>query len=134
MLFYGSAGVGKTCTKAIIAGDAPPDTRQSTPLATRPVTLYQVDAPKEIWKKFTSDSRMNLCARIAKSLQPKVHVQKAILAMNSLADIDDSSGALNVQTASDSQEMQELSIIHISEPTRRYAISYAVFCLKKKTT
>ena len=44
MLFYGSAGVGKTCTKEIIAGDAPPDTRQSTPLATRPVTLYQVDA------------------------------------------------------------------------------------------
>ena len=26
-----------------------------------------------------------------------------------------------------------LSLIHISEPTRRYAISYAVFCLKKKT-
>ena len=26
----------------------------------------------------------------------------------------------------------KLSLIHISEPTRRYAISYAVFCLKKK--
>ena len=28
--------------------------------------------------------------------------------------------------------IQILSLIHISEPTRRYAISYAVFCLKKK--
>ena len=27
---------------------------------------------------------------------------------------------------------EQLSLIHISEPTRRYAISYAVFCLKKK--
>src|SRR5665647_2551243 len=27
---------------------------------------------------------------------------------------------------------QELSLIHISEPTRRTPISYAVFCLKKK--
>ena len=27
---------------------------------------------------------------------------------------------------------RQLSLIHISEPTRRYAISYAVFCLKKK--
>ena len=27
---------------------------------------------------------------------------------------------------------QELSLIHISEPTRRVVISYAVFCLKKK--
>ena len=29
-------------------------------------------------------------------------------------------------------ERFNLSLIHISEPTRRYAISYAVFCLKKK--
>ena len=28
----------------------------------------------------------------------------------------------------------ELSLIHISEPTRRTPISYAVFCLKKKKT
>ena len=27
-----------------------------------------------------------------------------------------------------------LSLIHISEPTRQEAISYAVFCLKKKST
>ena len=27
-----------------------------------------------------------------------------------------------------------LSLIHISEPTRRTPISYAVFCLKKKKT
>ena len=27
-----------------------------------------------------------------------------------------------------------LSLIHISEPTRRTPISYAVFCLKKKNT
>src|SRR5665647_3927991 len=28
--------------------------------------------------------------------------------------------------------IQQLSLIHISEPTRRTPISYAVFCLKKK--
>ena len=27
---------------------------------------------------------------------------------------------------------QDLSLIHISEPTRQAEISYAVFCLKKK--
>ena len=32
-----------------------------------------------------------------------------------------------------SKEMsQNLSLIHISEPTRQAEISYAVFCLKKK--
>src|SRR5450756_2752974 len=30
--------------------------------------------------------------------------------------------------------VQDLSLIHISEPTRLGMISYAVFCLKKKTT
>src|SRR5678815_5819550 len=30
--------------------------------------------------------------------------------------------------------MKELSLIHISEPTRLLSISYAVFCLKKKKT
>ena len=30
------------------------------------------------------------------------------------------------------QKILDLSLIHISEPTRRTPISYAVFCLKKK--
>ena len=33
-----------------------------------------------------------------------------------------------------SSVMIDLSLIHISEPTRRTPISYAVFCLKKKKT
>src|SRR5674536_4366 len=31
------------------------------------------------------------------------------------------------------QVLLDLSLIHISEPTRLLSISYAVFCLKKKT-
>src|SRR5678816_4619716 len=31
------------------------------------------------------------------------------------------------------QTLSDLSLIHISEPTRLLSISYAVFCLKKKT-
>ena len=41
------------------------------------------------------------------------------------------SGAIGVEFAYYFNEFG-LSLIHISEPTRRYAISYAVFCLKKK--
>ena len=33
-----------------------------------------------------------------------------------------------------SKLVKELSLIHISEPTRQAEISYAVFCLKKKKT
>ena len=30
------------------------------------------------------------------------------------------------------RQLEDLSLIHISEPTRLLSISYAVFCLKKK--
>eukprot|EP00658_Telonema_sp_P-2_P076113 TRINITY_DN66147_c0_g1_i1.p1 TRINITY_DN66147_c0_g1~~TRINITY_DN66147_c0_g1_i1.p1 ORF type:complete len:114 (-),score=34.44 TRINITY_DN66147_c0_g1_i1:10-351(-) len=41
---------------------------------------------------------------------------------------------LVVTAGSDSfEELSGLSLIHISEPTRLLSISYAVFCLKKKT-
>ena len=41
-----------------------------------------------------------------------------------------------IQAPADAKQFRwkdlELSLIHISEPTRRTPISYAVFCLKKK--
>ena len=37
-------------------------------------------------------------------------------------------------TKDDVLALLELSLIHISEPTRQAEISYAVFCLKKKKT
>src|SRR5665647_3388903 len=45
-----------------------------------------------------------------------------------------SSGAVfgNTLLESDWHSARSLSLIHISEPTRRTPISYAVFCLKKK--
>src|SRR5664279_2661840 len=38
----------------------------------------------------------------------------------------------DVTLASELRALIDLSLIHISEPTRRTPISYAVFCLKKK--
>ena len=71
MLFYGSAGVGKTCSQKIIAKVDPPVVRTSTPLACRPVTLYQLQTIKDIWSKYASEERMKLCARISKSILGK---------------------------------------------------------------
>ena len=38
----------------------------------------------------------------------------------------------NTRLVTLSRELRELSLIHISEPTRLLSTSYAVFCLKKK--
>ena len=66
MLFHGSAGVGKTCTRNIVAGEKTFDVRHSTPIATRPVTMYQMQSSKEIWHKYTSERRMQICAQLSK--------------------------------------------------------------------
>ena len=67
MLLYGSAGVGKTCTMKIVAGEKPPDVRNSTPVATRLVTMYQLQMMRGKWHKYVSQDRMKLCARISKT-------------------------------------------------------------------
>ena len=38
----------------------------------------------------------------------------------------------NYENEAVTSQIMDLSLIHISEPTRRTPISYAVFCLKKK--
>ena len=67
MLLYGSAGVGKTCTMKIVTGEKPPVIRNSTPVATKPVTMYQLQMIKGKWRKYISQDRMKLCARISKT-------------------------------------------------------------------
>ena len=66
MLFHGSAGVGKTCTRNIVAGEKTTNVRHSTPIATRPVTVYQMQSSKELWHKYTSEQRMQICAQLSK--------------------------------------------------------------------
>ena len=71
MAFYGSAGVGKTCTMSVVAGEDPPDVRTSTPIATRPVTMIQMQESGGKWIKYKSKQRMWVCAHISKHILGK---------------------------------------------------------------
>ena len=79
MLFFGSAGVGKTCSRNIVTGEIVPSVQHSTPLATRPVSMYQFNTTDDIWKMFETEERMKFYAGIARSLyhqrQLEVHLQ-----------------------------------------------------------
>ena len=64
LLMYGHAGSGKTTTMEIIVGNKPPEHRESTPLATRPTTIYRVNLNSEEWAKLsTLTDRKLLVAR-----------------------------------------------------------------------
>ena len=64
LLMYGHAGSGKTTSMEIIVGNKPPKHRESTPLATRPTTIYRVNLESEEWAKLTTlNDRKSLLAR-----------------------------------------------------------------------
>ena len=65
----------------------------------------------------------------------KRHKIKSVNGKNAADMIDIDGDVLNIlvpQKYKKYERVIELSLIHISEPTRRTPISYAVFCLKKK--
>src|SRR5665647_1206094 len=66
-------------------------------------------------------------------LGPILSTVKMSLTTVGRRDYDDTSKMIlrNADSAID-EAIKSLSLIHISEPTRRTPISYAVFCLKKK--
>ena len=64
LLMYGAAGSGKTTSMEIIVGNKPPKRRVSTPLATRPTTIYRINLESEEWAKLTTlNDRKSFLAR-----------------------------------------------------------------------
>ena len=59
-------------------------------------------------------------------INPEMHIPEQSSAIHGIYDADVADCPTFKEVA------KELSLIHISEPTRQAEISYAVFCLKKK--
>src|SRR5664279_6508658 len=88
------------------------------------------------------DDRHCAVSAYSKGMRQKVLLSAALLHNPDLLILDEPLSGLDVNTALVLRELVEglatrgrmilyLSLIHISEPTRRTPISYAVFCLKK---
>ena len=71
IILYGSPGVGKTSFMNIFVGKDPPSKRNSTPLAVRPVAMYQWLKTNGKWCEYKSKERKMLFATISKHLLKK---------------------------------------------------------------
>ena len=67
VLLYGAAGVGKSSFLDVILGNPPAQIRRSTPLAARPVTVFQVDMSNKKWEKLSPKQRKNVLVKAAMS-------------------------------------------------------------------
>ena len=61
-----------------------------------------------------------------------IKLRRVDVGLDEVNELLNQAGLASVNTMEILQGGWDLSLIHISEPTRRRGISYAVFCLKKK--
>ena len=60
IVIYGAAGTGKSSFMDLVVGNPPADIRRSTPLAARPVSVFQIDAANKKWVKLSSRERKEI--------------------------------------------------------------------------
>ena len=68
-ILYGAAGTGKSSFMELITNNPPPDIRRSTPLASRPVSVFQMDAAHKDLKKLTFQQRKEMLAKAMASVK-----------------------------------------------------------------
>ena len=62
-ILFGAAGTGKSSFMEIVTDNSPPDIRRSTPLASRPVPVFQMDVVHKRFKKLTLLQRKEMIAK-----------------------------------------------------------------------
>ena len=65
IVLYGPGGAGKSSFLEMITGNSPPEVRVSTPMAARPVQLFQIDTTSKEWVKLSPTERKGILARAA---------------------------------------------------------------------
>ena len=68
-ILYGAAGTGKSSFMELVTDNPPPDVRRSTPLASRPVSVFQMDVTHERFKKLTLQQRKEMVAKAMASVE-----------------------------------------------------------------
>ena len=65
IVLYGPGGAGKSSFLEMVTGNSPPEVRVSTPMAARPVQLFQIDTTSKEWVKLSPTERKEILARAA---------------------------------------------------------------------
>jgi GTPase SAR1 family protein len=60
IVLSGAAGTGKSSFMEFIIDNPPPEIRRSTPLAARPVSLFQIDMTHKKWRKLSRQERREI--------------------------------------------------------------------------
>eukprot|EP00658_Telonema_sp_P-2_P032240 TRINITY_DN23924_c0_g2_i1.p1 TRINITY_DN23924_c0_g2~~TRINITY_DN23924_c0_g2_i1.p1 ORF type:complete len:135 (+),score=25.28 TRINITY_DN23924_c0_g2_i1:225-629(+) len=96
-----------------------------------PKQQHQASLPSSLPPLFTSTGDVNWHATSVALASRVTTTNTASVSLSDVLSIVSGKG-ISVWLAAWDAQLEHLSLIHISEPTRLLSISYAVFCLKKK--
>ena len=78
IVLYGAAGTGKSSFMELVTDNPPPDIRRSTPLAARPVSLFQMDVAHKRFKKMTFQQRKEMVAKAMVNVKGSQHKGESV--------------------------------------------------------
>eukprot|EP00658_Telonema_sp_P-2_P029421 TRINITY_DN22386_c0_g1_i4.p1 TRINITY_DN22386_c0_g1~~TRINITY_DN22386_c0_g1_i4.p1 ORF type:complete len:142 (+),score=21.79 TRINITY_DN22386_c0_g1_i4:124-549(+) len=100
----------------------------------------KLSPPLVLWYTLVSETGQLISSTISPMIAYSKTTKKAVLRQwvkmkDKLSQTSTATNPVMIATLDDLSYLvvRQLSLIHISEPTRLLSISYAVFCLKKKT-
>ena len=110
IVIYGPAGAGKSSFMEMVTGNSPPEMRVSTPVAARPVQLFQVDMTSKEWVKLSPTERKGILARAAMGAKCQL-VNATVYETNSENDSDDEA-EIQVGMSSITHTTEQVSSVH----------------------
>ena len=78
IVLYGAAGTGKSSFMELVTDNPPPDIRRSTPLASRPVSVFQMDVAHKRFKKLTFQQRKETVAKAMVNIKGVQHEEENV--------------------------------------------------------
>ena len=76
MLIYGACGTGKSTFIDLLVANSPKSVRRSTPLATRPMTVFQCGVTKKQWTKLSPEERKALLVKVTMHYQAQLNQEE----------------------------------------------------------
>ena len=72
MLIYGACGTGKSTFMDLLVANSPQSVRRSTPLAARPMSVFQCGVTKKQWAKLSPEERKALLIKVTMHCQAQL--------------------------------------------------------------
>ena len=110
VLLYGAPGTGKSSSMDLFIGNPPRKVRISTPVAARPITMFQVGVTAEEWKRLPPKEQKKILAR-------------AIYAQLHANDSDSGRDSVSGEASGDDSDSGELLIEKETDTTPQHANS-----------